>query len=444
VERKRSAGAEAGIGDLRENGLHDLPGEEKLNASGRPRVLFVTYGNGHIAKVAPVAKALEAQGVDVSVLALTLGFRQAQSLGMQPLGYKDFLYLVDRERALQFGRMLWRENSHPDVDEFESSCYLGINYLDWVEEHGEEGAARLYARYGRRGFRPVGFMKKVIDSLSPTVVVSTSSPRSEQAAIEAAAQLNVPSLTMLDVFANPHDTYLHHQVYADRITAPSPLAAQQLRDAGIASDRIRITGCPAYDYLADLAQAHEGDTLKHSLGWDGLRVVLWAGSLEQERPGAPAAYFGTGLCELVEKQLREWVRRHADAALIVRYHPTQYHLFPDQGAQERVYVSNPTRDRLAPQLQAADTVIVQTSTVGFEAAVLGKRVLNLAFSPTVVHTEYDFSRLGLAEAVPALEELGPMLDRPRAHVQELGGRPPAGAATPRVVAEIMELTRSSP
>jgi hypothetical protein len=408
------------------------------------RVLFVTYGNGHIAKVAPMVNALEAQGVTCPVLALTLGYKQAQALGLQPLGYQDFLHLVDAERALYYGRMLWPENRHPDVDEYESCCYLGINYLEWVEAYGEEGAARLYAEKGRRGFLPVRFMGKVIDFLSPGVVVSTSSPRSEQAAIEAAVLRQVPSLTMLDVFANPHDTYLHHKVYADRVTAPSRLAGEQLRQAGIDPKSIRVTGCPAYDYLKDPTHAGEGHALKHSLGWDGLSVLLWAGSMEGATTGAPSEYVGTGLCEMVERRLREWVRSRPDVALIVRYHPTQYHLFADQGPQERVYVSNPGVDPLRAQLHAADTVLVQTSTVGFEAALMGKRLLNLAFSPTVISTEYDFSKLGLGEAVPSMEELTAVLNRPRAQVVDLGGRPPEGHATPRVVAEILDLMRSSP
>lgn len=406
------------------------------------KVLFVTYGNGHIAKVAPVLRALEAQGVECVLLALTLGYRQSERLGLKPLGYKDLLHLVDAERALAYGRRLWPENQHPDVDELESCAYLGINYLEWVQALGEEGAAQRYAQKGRRSFLPVEFLGRVIDWLKPGVVVSTSSPRSEQAAIEAAVQRGVPTLTMLDVFANPHDTYLHHQVYADRITAPSRLAAQQLRDAGIGGDGIRVTGCPAYDYLRDRSHAPEGEALKRKLGFEGLSVLLWAGNMEGEHPGAPPEYLGIGLCVAVEKRLREWVRQRPGVALIVRYHPTQYHLYPDLGAQERVYVSKPLDDPLRAQLNAADTVLVQTSTVGFEAAVMGKRVLNLQFSPTVIATEYDFSKLGVAEGVPTLDELETVLDRPRGHVADLGGLPPEGEATPRVAAEIMALLRS--
>jgi hypothetical protein len=407
----------------------------------RGGVLFVTYGNGHIAKVAPVARALEANGVRCWILAMTLGYGQAQRLGLNPIGYKDLLHLVDRDKALAYGRMLWPENQHPDVDELESCSYLGVNYLEWVETHGDEGAARLYAQGGRRSFLPVRFLGKVIDHLQPSVVVSTSSPRSEQAAIEAAVQRGVPALTMLDVFAMPHDTYLHHQVYADRITAPSRLAGQQLIDAGVEASRVLVTGCPAYDRMREPVDMAEAEALKRDLGWQGLSVLLWAGTLEQDSTGVPPEYYGTGFGVMVEKRLREWVRTRPGVALIVRYHPTQYNVFPDLGPQDRVYVSNPTADRLYPQLHASDTVLVQTSTVGFEAALMGKRVLNLAFSPRVVNTEYDYSRLGVAEAVRSIEQLTEVLDRPPADLQDRGGFPPAGPATPRVVAEIIRLMR---
>ena len=408
---------------------------------GAGGVLFVTYGNGHIAKVAPVVQALEDKAVRCTVLAMTLGYAQSLRLGMQPIGYKDLLHLVDADAAMRYGRMLWPENQHPDVDELESCAYLGINYLEWVETYGEEEAAARYKKGGRRSFLPVRFIGKVIDFLQPDVVVSTSSPRSEQAAIEAAVVRGVPSLTMLDVFAMPHDTYLHHEAYADRITAPSALAGQQLRNAGIDPAKIRVTGCPAYDTLRDVSQAPLGTELKRSLGWDGLKVLLWAGSLEQDETGVPEQFYGTKFGVLVEQRLRAFVASHPDTALIVRYHPTQYNVFPDLGKQERVYVSNPAADRLLPQLHAADTVIVQTSTVGFESALLGKRLLCLSFSPRVINTEYDLSQLGIAESVRSLDDLVPVLERPRAQLSDLGGFPPPGPATPRVCEEIIAMMK---
>ena len=408
------------------------------------RVLFVTYGNGHIAKVAPVAQALREVGAQVQVMALTLGFRQAQRLGLQPMGYRDFLHLVDRERALAFGRQLLSENRHPDVDDEESVAYLGINYLEWVDRYGEDEAARRYAQGGRRSFTPVGFIGRVVDELQPALVVSTASPRSEQAAIEAAVERGIPCMTMMDLFALPHDNFRRNDVFADRITVLSEFARDNLLDAGLDPARLVVTGCPAYDRLFEPEGVWAGAAWKESMGWTGLRVVLWAGNLEEAAPNVPKEYLGNRLGRLVETRLREWVARRPDVALVVRYHPNQYHLFEDLGPQERVYRSNPTRDPLLPQLHACDSIVTQTSTVGFEGAMIGKRLLALSFSPWVINFEFDYGRLGLGQSVPGLDDLVPMLESGPPASLDRRAFPPEGPATPRVLAQMLDLMAHGP
>ena len=401
-------------------------------------VLFVTYGGGHIAKVAPVVKELERRGVRCTLLALTVGFAVAQRMGVSPLGYKDFLHLVDRERVLALGDGLLEGNRHPDVDELESRAYLGINYLDWITQFGEKGAALRYREGGRRSFLPLDFMGRVIDALQPSVVVSTSSPRSEQAAIEAATTRGIPSLTVMDLFALPYDIYLRQPVHADRITAMSDVVRHNLEVAGIARDRIRVTGCPAYDALQEPAAAAAGTALRKLLGWESLKVVMWAG-YKEEGPLVPAEWEGTAFGLDVERRLRAWVARTPGVALIVRYHPNQFHYFPSLGAQERVYLAQPALEPVQPQLHASDVVIVQTSTVGLEAALIGKRVLALQYAPSVIELGFDFSALGMAEGVPAMGDLVPVLERP---ADDTGTRrilPPAGPAAPRVADEILAL-----
>lgn len=407
--------------------------------ASEPVILFVTYGNGHIAKVAPVLRALKAQGVATIVMALTLGYNQAKRLGLEPLGYQDFLHLVDGERALQYGRELLAGNSHPDVDEAESIAYLGINYLEWVDRHGEAEAKRLYGAGGRRTFTPTKFIGKVIDELQPSLVVSTASPRSEQAAIEAAVKRGLPTMTMMDLFALPHDNFRRNRVFADRITVVSGFAKDNLIEAGIPHGRIEVTGCPAYDGSFDQVELDAGLAWKRSMGWENLRVVMWAGNLEEPAGNVPEHFLGTGLGTRVESHLRNWVASRSDVALLVRYHPTQYHLFPDLGAQERVYVSSPAADRLYPQLHASDCVVTQTSTVGFEGALIGKRLLALSFSPLVINFDFDYGRLGLGESVPSLDALVPMLDSPDPGRPLSSAFPPHGPATPRVVACMLNL-----
>lgn len=405
-------------------------------------VLFVTYGNGHVTKVAPVVAALREQGVHVVVMALTLGLKQAQTLGLNPVSYRDFLHLVDSEQALAFGRELLHENNHPDVDESESMAYLGINFLEWVDSLGLHEARRRFAAGGRRTFLPLKFIGKVIDQLHPDLIVSTASPRSEQAAIEAGVARGIPTMTMMDLFALPHDNFRRNTVFADRITVLSEFARNNLLDAGIEAGRVVVTGCPAYDKLFDPAQASLGSDWRRSMGWQDKRVVMWAGNLEEAAPNVPAHYLGVGLGVLVEQQLRAWVASDPNVALLVRYHPTQYHLFPDLGTQDRVYVSNPRHDALHPQLHAVDCVVTQTSTVGFEGVLIGKQLLALSFSPLAINVDFDYGRLGLGKSVLALDDMVPMLKQPVKAPDSQGMLPPPGRATPRVVQQVFSLLRS--
>lgn len=402
-------------------------------------ILFVVYGSGHIGKVAPVIKHLQAQGLRCILLALTLGYKQARDMGLAPVGYRDFLHLVNEEEVLARGLKLVTGNTHPDVDAFESQCYLGVNYQEWVESYGEQGALEKYLQGGRRSFLPVNFLGRVIEYLRPSVVVSTGSPRSEQAAIEAAVQRGIPCLTMVDLFGLPHDNYLRNEVFADRITVLSEFVKSNLIAAGVEACRIAVTGCPAYESLFDPAHQQAAQVLRESLGWESLKVVMWAGNFEEPGPGVPDDVVGTALALDVEHRLRAWVAGQPDTALLIRYHPSQYHLFPDLGKQRRVYCSIPTKDPLAPQLHLADTLVVQTSTVGFEAALIGKRVLCLSYSPMVINLDFDYGRLGLGESIFEAADIVPAMGRAPTGLMDKKAFPPPGLATPRVSAEILNL-----
>ena len=138
--------------------------------SAAPRILFVTYGGGHVGMVLPVIRELEAllPGVDCQLMALTTGHLKARAV-RPTLGYKDFLHLVDADAVRSWGERLSEGNTSPDVPADETIAYLGINYLDLIAQHGEVGAADLYREQGRYGFRPLHFMRRVIDAVQPDV-----------------------------------------------------------------------------------------------------------------------------------------------------------------------------------------------------------------------------------------------------------------------------------
>lgn len=412
-----------------------------LPAFGEPdvrrRALFITYGAGHIAKVAPVVRELESQGIECMVMALTIGYQKALQLGLRPVGYRDFLGLTgDRAAAvLARGHTLLAGNTHPDVDVHETCCYLGINFQEWVDEWGEDGAQQRYAEQGRRGFLPVRFMGQVLDALRPGVVVATSTPRSEEACIRAALARGLPTLTMVDLFAPPSDPFLRRPLQADRITVVSDEVKTCFLAAGLSAAQVVVTGSPDFDELFDPMVVRAGAAFRSRLGWGSRCVVLWAGILEPD--GAELA--GPALGMAVEERLRQWMRTRTDVALVIRYHPSQYHQFPLQDPEEGVHVSDSGSEPIATLLNACDVVIHQVSTVGLQAALLGKRVLHLGFSEWVCNVDFDLSSLGPSEEIPSLDALVPALSRPPDVQTVQTMKVPAGPAAGRVAAEVMAL-----
>jgi hypothetical protein len=408
------------------------------------KALFVTYGGGHVEMCLPVLRALRALVPDceVQILALTTAAGVARRAGEQPLGFRDFCHGSDGERAIAYGAQLVGDQQHPDVAREESLAYLGLNFLEWVQELGEAGAWQRWREQGRQGFRPVRLFQRILAQLRPDVVVATNSPRSEQAALEAAQALGIATLSMVDLFALPGDPYRKRSVHADRIAVLSEATRRNLLAAGVPSDRIVVTGNPAFDGLTGDEANAAADRFRAEHGWGDRPVVLWAGHMEPD--DADPRWAGAGLGNAVQRTLLHWLEAQADACLAIRYHPNEWHRFEPPPRHPRVHWSEPGREGLLPVLAAADVVLVQATTVGAQAHAAGKQVLGLAFSPLVQRSGMDYGQLGMGVAVPDLDALPAQLARALAAARQGTLSTPSTGAAQRVAREIVELAAGRP
>lgn len=375
-------------------------------------MLFVTYGGGHIAMVLPVLRALRQRdtGVHCCLLALTTGFARAQLAGERPLGYQDFLHLVDAESALSWGRRLHSNNLSPDVPQAESLAYLGVNYLDLIEQHGLAGAAACYAAQGRYGFWPLHFMRKLITELAPDMVVATNSPRSEEAALNVAVERGIPSLGMIDLFGLDTDPYLSRTHRPQTTCVIASVVRERLLARGFAPQGVHVTGNPAFDGLLAPQNAAAAQAFIAERSWQGCKVLLWTGNIEPYTHPASSVPAGHALSLEVEAVLRELVRQHTDWALVIRYHPSEWHTYPPHAAQERVHFSIPSQEPIQPLILAASVVVVQNSTVGLESAVAGKPVVSIENSPSV-HATFSLAAMQVSTACATPADLRHVLPR---------------------------------
>lgn len=377
-----------------------------------PKILFVSYGGGHIGMVLPVMRELEAliPGVQCPLLALTTGHLKAKSVRPEALGYRDFLHLVDTEAARAWGERLSEGNTSPDVPRDETIAYLGINYLDLIAQHGEIGAADLYREQGRYGFRPLKFMRAVMDALQPDAVVATNSPRSERTALDVAGERGIPAIGMVDLFGLDSDTYVLHEPKPAWTCVISEGVRQRLIACGFPAGSVVVTGNPAFDGLLSAENAAKAQQFIQNQNWQGLTPILWTGHLEPDSPNEDDTLAGPGLGLAIEQMLRRLIRSRSDLSLIVRYHPNEWHRFPRFPNQDRVHFSKPAQEPIHPLLLASRAVVVQNSTVGLEAAIAGRPVISLEFA-TSVKNSFSLAKMGVSSPCCQLSELTAELER---------------------------------
>lgn len=332
----------------------------------RPRILIVVYGGGHIAAVLSIIRELRSRDrADVVVLGLTTAMAVLRREGIPALGYVDFIEPGD-ESALALGaRLSMGLPEGGPVAPAESRAYLGINYRELEDRLGPAEAEERYRMEGRGAFLPLRFLGRILDRVRPDLVLSTNSPRSEQAALEAAAARGIPQVCIKDMFGTSDLERLSQPGFGGVLCVFSESIKRKLVALGRSPAEIEVTGNPDFDRLSRPDLAERAAKLRGTFGWEENRVLLWASHLWQCDPPFPGR---------VEKELMEICRRNPSWRLMIRPHPSEV-----RSAVELPSWALLSRggDDLAVQLAAADVTVTMVSTVGLQARLLGKRMVSV-------------------------------------------------------------------
>lgn len=377
------------------------------------KVLFVTYGGGHVRMVVPVAERLRALGLQVCVLGLTGAAQVVRDAGLPLRQVKDYVG-PDDDDALTFGQQLAAELVY-DHDPSESQAYLGLSYAELRDQVGEEEAAARYAQSGRQAFLPVGLLRRIIQQEEPRLVVVTNSPRAEQAAALAARQLGVACLCMVDLFAMDEYRWIAQTGYADTVCVLSRSVKSFLVSKGREASDIVVTGNPAFDGLHDPRHRQVAEGLRQERAWVGKRLVLVPLQTEPPRHPITGVSGDPTLPDRMLVKLVRWAESEPDTLLLVRpREPGQTVNLPAGAPWALAGQDVP----LEPLLQAVDAVVTLNSTVGLQAHLVGVpvvQVLGSVFDATTPLFEF-----GLAHAAVPFAALDSAL-------RALPVRPPASS-----------------
>lgn len=398
-------------------------------------VLFVTYGGGHVNMIVPIVKRLQnLKWARCVTVGLTTAARVLSRNGIVNRGFSSLIGPGDA-LALARGEKLYKElNRNTGVSKKESVAYLGLSYEDLEKRIGRSRAARLYQFKGRQAFLPMGPMRRLFDEIQPDVVVSTISPRAEEAAIRVASERGIPSLCLVDFFGGSGIKNAGRPGYGSRVCVICEQARQWLLDRGRKRQEIVVTGNPAFDRLANPGWKEKGLKFRRATGWESQKIILWASQIEPRRDGKGVA----NLPHRIESNLIRMLSRHPDWRLIIRAHPNEPFRLPAH--EKNTLVSQPGTP-LDPVLAAADVVVIMTSTVGLEARLAGKPVISVDLS--IFTDTAPFARVGLAVGIKKIERLESAIEKALRMPKTMPrGFAPPGSAAEKVVEEIFKLLNS--
>lgn len=389
-------------------------------------VLAVAYGGGHIACLLPVIERLRARGDRVEILALTTAAATCADRGISFRRVVDFPTIQDDRSRAHGERLAAAQPAHAAVSREETVAYLGASYRDLEDDLGVEGAARRFAEAGRQAFLPVGSLAGIIAAVRPDALLTTSAPRAERAAVLAARRLGVPAAVVVDLFALSEDAWLADPAFGDAICVLGPSVREHLIAKGRPPADVTVTGNPVFDRLGDPALAERGRALRSARGWDGCQVVTWASQPEPSDPELPRRIEGALTAALATRP--SW-------RLVIRRHPSEQ--VPPPAAHPQV-VHSTRADDLHTLLAASDAVVTMTSTVGLEAAIIGKPLVTYDRSENTHLCPY--AAMGLSLGSQTVEALPGVVDCALSGAAPKPTLPPVGEGATGVVAVLDRLT----
>jgi len=405
------------------------------------RVLFVCYGGGHASMLIPILKLLiQKNEYNLTVLALTTSYDLFLESGIDCVRVKDFTHLSIGGDWQEYGnRIVGRlENYSGPVCYEETVAYHGINYTDLIHQIGLEQTVEKYNSELRQAFYPINFMLNFLKEVSPDLVVSTNSPRSERAVIDASYQLGIKSICLVDLFAAEEFKWISHDNFATKVLVLDQSVKEFLISKGRNKYHIEVTGNPNFDSL------FSQDTLDFSLKLKAKKYksdkinILYASQVEPKIHPFNGKVGDVNLPINNEKMLREFVKMNYGYRLIVRYHPSQNVIFEKA---ENVLLSS-RDENLHGLLHCMDIVVVCSSTVGLEAHLIGKQVISIDTS--VFTEEVNFTGRGISRGVKNKQQLFCAIDELSSELSKGNVEPSrAQPAGPKICSVIEQLLLKS-
>ncbi|MEC9068347.1 MAG: hypothetical protein VX569_13815 [Pseudomonadota bacterium] len=392
------------------------------------RIFLTSYGGGHAQIIAALVPALQSAGFETDTIGLTTAYALLRRQGVAAKSVEALLVPEQDRRWLSLAERFLGESAHPDITESQTRAYFALGLRDLALEMGEEAAIERVEDQGRMAFCPVDAFRRYFRRTTPDLVISTTSPRFELAAQLGAHAEGIPGLAVGDLFLEHERQWILQPGYARQLAVLSEPVRRSMEADGFAG-QIRATGNPAFDRLAIVAQDEpRRRELRAALGIGQKRLVLCPASSSSHAKNGQAFLSPATFA----RKMEALCRRRPELTYMMRAHPNA----PFEMPSECKSGHNPDSSVMSVEdaILAADLVFVECSTVGLQAALMGRPVVCLGFADYAVYPRY-----GLAHVVDDLDEAIDRIDQFTSLPSEGAGIPPLGTATDSVIGYVTDI-----
>lgn len=160
------------------------------------KILFVSYGGGHIQTLLPIINTLR-NFSDVYIIGLGMGSKVLHENKIDHQKIIDYANTYELIEGLKLAEKF--HESGQGISLADTAAYYGVGFTNLKQDYPHY-YNQLFSHMGRRIFLPVGFFERIFTERKYDLVVTTNtSARYERAAIKAAINMGIDTLTVEDL-----------------------------------------------------------------------------------------------------------------------------------------------------------------------------------------------------------------------------------------------------
>tara|TARA_Y200000002_G_scaffold345791_1_gene319945 strand:- start:1696 stop:2886 length:1191 start_codon:yes stop_codon:yes gene_type:complete len=365
------------------------------------RVLVVTYGGGHVAAMIPLLKRLKNNNrFQLEIIGLTTAKKKLIDEGLTCKGSGE-VFSSNDEKLFKIINKVIEPNQHPEIDIEDAIAYHAMGINDLILKFGEEKGTQIALEKGRFGYLPIYSAEKYLLKNKVDFLITGTCPRTELAFQKASNRIGIESLAIADNFLFKELDYICQHDYSKNLSVITKKVATQVKKNGYLGN-IYVLGNPSFDNLFEEKYILEAKEYRKKLNLRKRdRLIMWAA-----HPPNAHIYSGRKHVNTVSilNSLTNYCKRNKNTKFLVRQHPNSNLLSPNTKFEYGYLCS--TKISIETALHSIDQLVVESSTVGIQAAIIGKPVI------TLWHNGYPpYEENGLSKDISDLNQLHKELDK---------------------------------